>query len=58
MRWSRLFKHFTDRKEREDEWHRARQLTERVRIVETDMRAITTHVENMPDLHQHRRREA
>lgn len=36
--------------DRKDEWHRAMQYDERVRIVETDMRAITTYVERSPNL--------
>lgn len=58
MRWKRLFRHFSDRQERKDEWRRAKQLQERVELVETDMRAISTFVDDLPDLKDHRRRQA
>lgn len=39
-----------ERRKRQDEWHRADQYDERVRVVETDMRAITAYVDQTPDL--------
>lgn len=57
MRLTHLFRHFKDREEREREWRRAGQLDERVRLVETDMKAITAYVEDMPDLGERKRRQ-
>jgi hypothetical protein len=58
MRWPKLFKHFSERQEREDEWRRAHQLQERVALVETDMRAISAYVDELPNLKRHRRSQA
>jgi hypothetical protein len=54
MTWERIkkiiYRRRDETQERREEWARAHQYDERVRIVETDMKAITAFVGNLPSL--------